>query len=388
MDNGRVMESPPAVADLPLSALASHALVAFAIEFDNEFEHQMPHRTTRFGATPDSHGAPWLVSMAMWMHCMRHVPEQGITAGALTRRAGLTAKSMQTVVKRMGKWWGYLVVGPDQDDDRANPPHSTWIVRPTSAGRRAQRVWEPLTGVVEDRWRARFGSDEIERLRSSLQDIVGQFEVELPDFLPVGEPRLTPRRSKDKDADSVSALPALLSKLLLAFALDFGGESDLSLGIYTSSADSRLAISANILRVLNEDGVRVSEIPALTGVAKMVIDNWLGALEEHRYVVVGPDPAGSRFKVARLTPRGREVRDAYVRWTATVERTWGARYGTSVLRRFREAIEPLVHGSDGESPLWRGLEPYPDGWRAQIRRPEMLPDYPVVSARGGFPDGS
>ncbi len=32
--------------------------------------------------------------------------------------------------------------------------------------------------------------------------------------------------------------------------------------------------------------------------------------------------------------------------------------------------------------------PYPDGWRAQVSRPEVLPDYPVVSMRGGFPDGS
>ena len=34
-------------AGLPLSTLLSQALVAFTIEFDNEFEHQMPHRTTQ-----------------------------------------------------------------------------------------------------------------------------------------------------------------------------------------------------------------------------------------------------------------------------------------------------------------------------------------------------
>jgi hypothetical protein len=41
--------------DLPLSALAAHALVAYTIEFDNEFEHRMPHRTTDHGPGP---GAP------------------------------------------------------------------------------------------------------------------------------------------------------------------------------------------------------------------------------------------------------------------------------------------------------------------------------------------
>jgi hypothetical protein len=35
--------------ELPLPALLSQALVAFAIEFDNEFEHRMPHRTVTSG---------------------------------------------------------------------------------------------------------------------------------------------------------------------------------------------------------------------------------------------------------------------------------------------------------------------------------------------------
>jgi hypothetical protein len=55
---------------LPLSALLSHALVAFTIEFDNEFERQMPHRTTWYGSTPNAPYAPWLVSRVMWANCM------------------------------------------------------------------------------------------------------------------------------------------------------------------------------------------------------------------------------------------------------------------------------------------------------------------------------
>jgi hypothetical protein len=39
------------VDQLPLPALLSQALVAFTIELDNEFEHQMPHRTRNHGAT-------------------------------------------------------------------------------------------------------------------------------------------------------------------------------------------------------------------------------------------------------------------------------------------------------------------------------------------------
>src|SRR6266487_1082973 len=51
---------------LPLSALLSQALVAFTIEFDNEAEHRLPHRTTSHGASGPGDGAPapWLVSLA------------------------------------------------------------------------------------------------------------------------------------------------------------------------------------------------------------------------------------------------------------------------------------------------------------------------------------
>jgi hypothetical protein len=59
----------------------------------------------------------------------------------------------------------------------------------------------------------------------------------------------------------------------------------------------------------------------------------------------------------------------------------------------REALErltgePAAEISMGISPLFRGLEPYPDGWRAPVRKAGTLPHYPMVLHRGGFPDGS
>ena len=66
-----------------LSALLSHSLVAFTIEFDNEFELQMPHRTTRQGSAAGSRRGPWLVSMVMWLKFMRFIPEEGISAREL-----------------------------------------------------------------------------------------------------------------------------------------------------------------------------------------------------------------------------------------------------------------------------------------------------------------
>ena len=109
---------------LGLAGLLSALLVAFTIEFDNEFEHRMPHGTTRHGRTAGPGPRPWLVSMAMWVHVMRLVPEDGISAQDLARRSQLTPKSLQGLVKRVGQWWGYLKLRPDPADRGAKPPAS------------------------------------------------------------------------------------------------------------------------------------------------------------------------------------------------------------------------------------------------------------------------
>jgi hypothetical protein len=107
---------------LPLSTLLSQTLVAFTIEFDNEFEHRVPHRTTNHGATAGGDSAPWLVSMTMWLKFMRFVPGDGISVGELQRRARFTGKEMRTWLARMGKWWGYVVVGPGAAVHGPPPP--------------------------------------------------------------------------------------------------------------------------------------------------------------------------------------------------------------------------------------------------------------------------
>ena len=52
----------------------------------------------------------------------------------------------------------------------------------------------------------------------------------------------------------------------------------------------------------------------------------------------------------------------------------------------RASLEPLAAGQP--PPLFGGLEPYPDNWRAVARRPDVLPHFPMVLHRGGYPDGS
>ena len=163
----------------PLSALLSEVLVAFIIEFDNEFERQMPHRTSEHGRTQARGTVPWLVSMAMWSTCLRFVGEDGITVGELARRArtGTNLAGMQR--------WGYITVAPDPADTRPRPPRSGWVIHATASGRRAQKIWQPLASVIEERWAGRFGADDIAALKESLQVVAGQLDPALPDCLPI-----------------------------------------------------------------------------------------------------------------------------------------------------------------------------------------------------------
>ena len=367
-------------AGLPLSALLSQVLVAFTIEFDNEFERQMPHRTTNHPSTAGSLYGPWLVSLVMWSNCMRFVSDDGITAGELERLA-----RTKTNLNGMERW-GYVVVKPDPAGSRAKPPRSQWVIRPTAKGRQARETWRPLFGAIEQRWQERFGEDEIRHLREALCALVSQFEVELPDCLPIlhygllnappgGGPPTPAARQESVDT---LTLAALLSRALLAFAIEFERENDLS-----------LAICANVVRVLDENGVRVSDLPRLSGVSKEAISMALGILQKKRAAAVKPDPAASRLKLACLTPQGRAAQDRYRQLVAIIEQRWQTRFGKDTVRGLRERLEPLSGGSAADpSPLFRGLEPYPVGWRASVPRPGTLPHYPMVLHRGGFPDGS
>ena len=363
---------------LPLPTLLSHALVAFTVEFDNESEHQLPHRTTNRRSTAGSLHGPWLVSLVMWLNCMRFVDQKGVTVGELEQLA--RTRTNLNGMERLG----YVFIEPNPTDSRPKPPRSAWLIRPTAAGRKAQEIWRPLFAVIEDRWHQRFGKSEIAQLRKSLWGLIDQLDLDLPDCLPIlahglfsngrADERQEPAERGHDRASSLT-LPALLSKLV--FAIEFEGESTVS-----------LAIGANVLRLVGAEGIRVRDLPRLASVSKEAIAMSVSFLEKRGYAAMKPESPGSRVKVPVLTPKGRDAHTLYIQLLAKIEERWQARFGKETIHALRKSLERLVGEPTGQSPLFRGLEPYPNGWRASVRRPEGLPHYPMILHRGGFPDGS
>jgi methyltransferase (TIGR00027 family) len=363
---------------LALSALLSQALVAYTIEFDNEAEHRLPHRTTGQGASGPGDGAtaPWLVSLAMWETCMRYVTGEPITVGDLEARArtGTNLDGMRR--------WGYITIDGTARKVHKTRPGPAAVLRATAAGLRAREIWRPLPGFVEQRWRERLGADQLSRLRDPLTSMVSRLDPGLPDCLPIlgaalrshgPDPRLPPR--PDGTAPEALPLSALLSRVLLAFALEYEREARLS-----------LAVAANVLRVLGSEGTRLRELPGLTGTSTESVRWALGILTRGDLAAEEPDPAASRGKVARLTPRGLDAQHLYHELTETIERRWHDRFTPGVTGALRASLEPLTAGQP--PVLFGGIEPYPDNWRASVRRPATLPHFPMVLHRGGYPDGS
>ena len=142
------------VARLPLPTLLSHVLVAFTIEFDNEAEHRMAHRTTNRPRVNAERIAPWLVSQVMWSNVMQFVGTEGVRLSELRARARTTSLSLAGLQR-----WGYVVVAADALEVRSVGSEGDPMILPTAAGRHAQDVWRPMAGIIEGRLRERFGAD-------------------------------------------------------------------------------------------------------------------------------------------------------------------------------------------------------------------------------------
>ena len=166
--------------------------------------------------------------------------------------------------------------------------------------------------------------------------------------------------------------------MLLSLAVEYERESGLS-----------LAISANVLRVLDADRTRLRDLPPLTGTSKEAVSWAMGIMVRGQLAAEEPDPAASRGKIARLISRGLDAQRLYHEFGGTIEQRWRERFTGIAIGALRTSLEALFTAPDGEPPpLFEGLEPYPDNWRAAVRRPAILPHYPMVLHRGGYPDGS
>jgi hypothetical protein len=230
--------------------------------------------------------------------------------------------------------------------------------------------WVPAE--VEERWGERYGS-QVAVLRAALVDLAGELDAGLPDTMPIVRHGWATRRGDEPERRrgpvpiAELGLDSLLARPLTAFALEYEASGKLS-----------LALSANLLAVLGTEPTPAREIPDATGIQRDQVDNVAGYLERAGLAELVPIPGAKRGKALALTERGAKAKAASARKLARLEATWDERHGP-VLARVREALEPL-NVTFPEHP--------PGSWRAKAKELARLPRFPLVTHRGGFPDGA
>ena len=318
----------------PLSALLSQVLVAFTVEFDNEFERRM--------AESGYSGAR--LSLVVWSNLIRFIPESGISVRDLTAHSLAEPKQTKHLLGCLERW-GFVVLDAGSIVDRTPREGwgsgrgigAGWMVRLTTKGVKAKEIWPPLLDEIEQRWRKRFGSGNLERLQGALRSIVAQIKVELPEGLVDVREMTKPFPSKVRRNKAPLSLATLFSQALLAFAIEFERESA-----------APLSLCANALRVLGEKPIRERDIPLLTGGSPEVAGiGW----QIKPYIVVEPDLTARRGKVVRLTRRGLKVQREYHWLAGEIEKRWELLFGRDKISSLRELLLGLFHPDNGKRPL-------------------------------------
>lgn len=317
LDVGDVPTRPAADDALPLNALLAGPIVELTATYGEA------------GA-----GTAVLPSPTLWFDFLRALPDDGIdprAMPALVRTSKRVIYPHVNVATKAG--W---IAG------------DTRHIALTGDGRRARDTWLALPAQVEDGWP--------DRLRDALARLVGQLRLELPHY-PISygsaDPTITggmfapyrklppdiPQSGQDwspvfrEGGDTTAGLPltALLSQTLVAFAID-----------YERQSVGDLHHVSVVLRRITDGGRDLGELPPACGIS----GNRKPILERHGAVTVALNTPTRGRKLVRLTPRGKELRDAYRPTAASIEAQWRRRYGDDTITALRTELEAVARPAD------------------------------------------
>lgn len=328
----------PFTASRPLSALLSQILVAYTVEFDNEFERRLSTAHPGTG-----------ISLTVYYTVMRFLNDPGVTVQQLARQSITSSDTLHFQLGCLERW-RFLTFQPDPADKRPFPQafhrmagrqlrrgwgsgrgiRGEWIIQLTARGRSAVEIWPPLFEEIDQRWRNRFGAQLIDQLRNSLATITAQLNSTSRGAPP-------PDPSRNAPANTTKSLPALLSRLLLAFANEFNRESAVPLGL-----------CANTLRVLGEAPIPERDIPRLTGCSpETSAIGW----QLKPFVVVESGKTARRGKLVSLNARGLAAQATYTQLVQEIEQRWLQRFGAENVRNLRQQLEQLFTLRNSDGPL-------------------------------------
>lgn len=302
----------------PLPTLLGRAIGAFTLDYDHaRGEHSLPQLGT-------------------WANVLRVIDGEGTDQRQLARRSVISRRAAEVVVTRLERFRRVAVEKQAIKGKRGK----TKLVRLTASGAAGTALAGARVDMVQADWRQRFGGNAVDRLRDALSAVVDRLPVELPhypagygagdpsvtggDYVPEdpGPPRIPahgqdwPVVLREPGSDTRHLpLPALLSQVLAAFAIDYEREQFGS-----------LPAASNFLRLVGDDGMTLGRAQVLGGVS----GNGKSLHERHRDVVVEPGRPRDMSRRVFLTPKGRRVRDAYPNLVMEIEDQWHKQYAAAI----------------------------------------------------------
>jgi hypothetical protein len=338
----------------PLTALLSWAWIAHAMEIDNGVE----------AAGTEHVGRLFKISFPMWANGLRLIDEESVTVAELRCRAGAACN-----LAGLERWgWISVVDGPGRRGGHGTSRglRNDTVIRPSSAGRYARRVFPTMIGRVEQRWRDRFGAQPIDTLREQLALGARPLPWSLPEVHP--SDGFVTHATAGEHTPQDAPLVVLLGQRLTAQTIAHERRSAVS-----------LPLAANLLRALDEGQVAVRDLPVRTGLSKEATAMALGSLKRQHLAAIGVD------RTVCLTPSGLEALASYRQRAEDGD-------GSDLRGPLEELLhqtQALAAGLEPPDGCWRNRKPYLSQTRRLLADPlGNLPWHPMVLHRGGWPDGS
>ncbi|MGA2963627.1 MAG: MarR family winged helix-turn-helix transcriptional regulator [Candidatus Korobacteraceae bacterium] len=332
----------PTAPQKPLSALLSQTLVAYTVELDCEFERRMLETLSR-GAR---------LSLVTWLNLLQFLGDGPVSVRMLASRALAAEEQIKNELGCLERW-GFILLQPGKRPGFGSGRgiRADWPVRLTASGEMAIRIWPELIPEIDARWSKRFG-DDATWMRRSLETLEHQIDFELPQGLPgaiLKLPEFTRRRSASEDG---LPLPVLLSRVLLAFALDFERDSG-----------TPISLCANAIRILSDKPIPEAEISKRTGCSNETSGiGW----QLKPYIIVERDAARGRGKFVRLSEAGMKAQHRYHRLAREIEERWLECF-SGATKEVRESLTTLLK----RNQLSEGLKPPPGTTRAGAHTPAL-----------------
>jgi len=118
-------------------------------------------------------------------------------------------------------------------------------------------------------------------------------------------------------------------------------------GVVAAGFDDLSAAHVALWRYPGLDGVRPSQLADRVGITKQSVNDLLGHLEQHEYLMRVPDSADGRARVIRLTPKGRRLQETIYAEAGSAQLRIAEILGPRRFTQFHSSLELLTAQLEG-----------------------------------------